>query len=152
MSQMFMQTIKIKTKQLDSFMLIYFDHFSQIFFSPWTFSSSGTGDHLMLPGEHGGQGAQEDPHTATLYGRTFQQTHSFLSLIFGCRGGALSATPCSAKLLSTFSRAWRALGWWRAHAEEEERQKHWTGKWRCGEGLHRLDVHQLAVNIIACVG
>lgn len=35
MSQMFMQTIKIKTKQLDSFMLvslIYFDHFSQVFF------------------------------------------------------------------------------------------------------------------------
>lgn len=127
MSQMFVQTIKRKTKQLDSFMLvilIYFDHFSQFFvFSPWTFSSSGTGDHLVLPGEHGGQGAQEDPHTATLYGRTFQQTHSFLSLIFGCRGGALSGTPRSAKLLSAFSRAWRALRWRRAHAEEEERQK-----------------------------
>lgn len=40
MSQMLMQTIKIKTKQLDSFMLvslIYFDHFSQVFFLPGHF-------------------------------------------------------------------------------------------------------------------
>lgn len=28
----------------------------------------GTGNHFMLPREHGGQGAEEDPHTATLHG------------------------------------------------------------------------------------
>lgn len=38
-------------------------------FSP---CSPGAGNHLVLPREHGGQGAQEDSHTATLHGAIFQ--------------------------------------------------------------------------------
>lgn len=31
-------------------------------------ASSGTGNHCLLSGEHGSQGAQEDPHAASFYG------------------------------------------------------------------------------------
>lgn len=31
-------------------------------------TSSGTGNHCLLSGEHGSQGAQEDPHAASFYG------------------------------------------------------------------------------------
>lgn len=48
--------------------------------------SLGTGDHFMLPREHGGQGAQEDPHTATLHGRLLHKhtgTHTLnVSVLF----------------------------------------------------------------------
>lgn len=52
-------------------------------------SSPGAGNDLVLPGEYGGQGAQEDPHAATLHGEIFTGARS------------KHTTLCAAKLLST---------------------------------------------------
>lgn len=72
------------------------------------FPSAGTGNHLLLPREYGGQGAQEDPHTATLHGGIYGSTH-ILNLGIGITAFCvrswvlLSAhiTPWATNLLST---------------------------------------------------
>lgn len=42
-------------------------------------SSPGTGNHRLLSREHGGQGAQEDPHAASFHGARITHKHSTCS-------------------------------------------------------------------------
>lgn len=53
------------------------------------FSSPGTGNHLMLPREHGGQGAQKDPYTAALHGRILQ-LHSIIHILIVLTGSGFT--------------------------------------------------------------